>query len=86
MGDATTGEQTPGTVKSCGLCSHMRILNKGLTAECEMGGKGLHPGIKVHRKPGGDFNTFAWLKARDCALYDGDDEIGEEEEAAEAGA
>ncbi len=75
--------QTFKPVKTCGLCSHMKISNKGFTAECEMKGKGMHPGVRFQRTPGGDFNTFAWLKARDCVHYDGDDdeEMTEEETA-----
>lgn len=80
MDETTKDKNVFVTVKTCGLCSHMRLSNKGLIAECEMSGKGMHPGVKFHRQPNGEFNTFAWLKARDCAHYDGDeDEIIEEE-------
>jgi len=85
MGEMTESARTD-TLKTCGLCSHMRMSNKGKTAECEMKGKGMHPGVKFQRKPTGDFDTFAWLKARDCALYDGDEEDMPEEETLEGGA
>ncbi len=62
------------SVKTCALCSHMRTSNKGKTAECDMKGKGMHAGVKFQKKPSGDFDTFAWLKARDCPHYDGDEE------------
>ncbi len=84
MSDETRDKaQTFRPVKTCGLCSHMKISNKGLTAECEMKGKGVHPGVRFQRTPNGEFTTFAWLKARDCPYYDGgdDDEVIEEETA-----
>lgn len=74
--------QTFKPVKTCGLCSHMKISNKGLTAECEMKGKGVHPGVRFQRMPNGDFTTFAWLKAWGCVHYDGGDEEMPEEETA----
>ncbi len=80
MSDETKDKQTTETLKTCGLCSHMRMTNQGKTAECELKGKGMHYGVKFRRKPSGDFDTFAWLKARDCVHYDGDDEEMPEEE------
>ena len=62
----------------------MRMLNRGKTAECEMKGKGMHPNIKFQRKSSSEFDTFAWLKARDCAYYDGDEDDVPGEEFAEA--
>ncbi len=79
MSDSTEDKQTMTALKTCGLCSHMRICNKGKTAECDMKGKGMHAGVVFHRKPNGDFDTFAWLKARDCIHYDGDEETAEDE-------
>ncbi len=70
---------TKDRVKTCALCSHMRTLNKGTVAECEMKAKGMHPGQKFKRMPNGEFETFAWLKARDCEHYDGDEEDQPEE-------
>jgi hypothetical protein len=80
MSDAISEKRTD-TVKTCRMCLHMRLSNKGKTAECAMKGKGMHAGVKFHRKPNGEFDTFAWLKARDCVHYDGDDEEMTEEEA-----
>jgi hypothetical protein len=81
MSDQTTDKApTFKPVKTCALCSHMKISNKGLIAECEMKGKGMHPGVRFQRLPNGEFNTFAWLKARDCAFYDGDEEEDTEAE------
>jgi hypothetical protein len=74
MSEETNDRQPADTIKTCGLCSHMRTSNRGKTAECEMKGKGMHPNIKFQRQPGGDFETFAWLKARDCSYYDGDED------------
>jgi hypothetical protein len=74
MSDETKYKQTMDTVKTCGLCSHMRMSNKGKTAECDMKGKGMHPNIKFQKNPNGEFITFAWYKARDCEYYDGDQE------------
>jgi hypothetical protein len=84
MSDTTKDKQTAPAIKTCGLCSHMRTFNRGRTAACEMKGKGMHPGIKFQRKPNGDFDTFAWLKARDCVHYDGDEEETLDEETAGA--
>lgn len=84
MSEESRDNQAAETIKTCGLCSHMRVLNKGKVAECEMKGKGMHPNIKFQRKPGSDFETFAWLKARDCQYYDGDEDDTAEEETAEA--
>ena len=81
----TTDNVKADALKTCGLCSHMRMSNKGKMAECEMKGKGMHPGVKFQRKPTGDFDTFAWLKARDCVHYDGDEEEMLEEETGEGG-
>ncbi|MEJ2696428.1 MAG: hypothetical protein P8013_07240 [Candidatus Sulfobium sp.] len=84
MSEETRDRQVAETMKTCGLCSHMRIMNKGKIAECEMKGKGVHPNIKFQRKPNNDFDTFAWLKARDCAYYDGDEDDTAEGEVAGA--
>jgi|GEM_PF-3619734 len=65
-------------MKTCALCSHMRTSNKGKTAECEMKGKGMHSGIRFQRLPNGDFETFAWLKAKDCEYYDADEDEAQE--------
>ncbi len=67
------------TLKTCALCSHMRMSSKGKTAECDMKARGMHPGVVFHRKPSGDFDTFAWLKARDCVHYDGDEDMTADE-------
>jgi hypothetical protein len=79
MSDPTKDRQTITPLKTCGLCSHMRMSNKGKTAGCDMKGKGMHSGVIFRRKPNGDFDTFAWLKARDCGYYDGDEEMMEDE-------
>jgi molybdenum cofactor biosynthesis enzyme MoaA len=79
MSEPTKDKQTMTPVKTCALCSHMRMSNRGKTAECDMRAKGMHSRVIFHRKPSGEFDTFAWLKARDCDHYDGDEEMLENE-------